>query len=108
MSRDFVVIDPRDNVATAVRALSEGEVLVVDTRAPPSRVTLSEAIPFGHKFAMRLISAGSPIVKYGETVGLATTQIDAGMHVHVHNVEGRKGRGDKLRSADVPVEDRPT
>ena len=36
------------------------------------------------------------MIKYGETVGLATEDIGAGQHVHVHNVEGIKGRGDKI------------
>ena len=65
----------------------------------PASLTLADPIPFGHKFALRPIPAGGPVVKYGETVGLATEDIAAGQHVHVHNVEGIKGRGDKMKQA---------
>jgi altronate dehydratase small subunit len=33
--------------------------------------------------------------KYAEVIGLATEKIARGQHVHVHNVEGLKGRGDQ-------------
>ena len=33
---------------------------------------------------------GEPVVKYGEHIGVATCDIRAGEHVHVHNVEGRR------------------
>jgi altronate dehydratase small subunit len=61
------------------------------------RVTIlvTEKIPFGHKFALRLIKKGEKITKYGETIGLATKEIQTGQHVHVHNLESRRGRGDK-------------
>jgi altronate dehydratase len=35
-------------------------------------VSLSQAIPLGHKFALRDIEAGEPVIKYGEVIGLAT------------------------------------
>ena len=35
------------------------------------------------------------IIKYGEEVGQANTDINQGDHVHVHNVDGLRGRGDK-------------
>jgi altronate dehydratase small subunit len=35
------------------------------------------------------------VIKYGETIGLATSDISPGEHVHVHNVEGQRGRGDR-------------
>lgn len=101
-ARRFIVIHERDNVATAVQALPAREVVDVEAVTAPGSagpVTLCQAIPFGHKFALRPIPAGGPVVKYGETVGLATEDIEAGQHVHVHNVEGIKGRGDKIAGA---------
>jgi altronate dehydratase small subunit len=54
-----------------------------------------EKIRFGHKFAIRAIGRGEAIIKYGEPIGLATQDIAAGRHVHVHNLESTRGRGDK-------------
>ena len=44
-------------------------------------------MPGGHKFAIRPIKAGEPIVKYGFTIGFAKTYIAVGEHVHTHNVK---------------------
>jgi altronate dehydratase small subunit len=58
-------------------------------------LTLRSDIPFGHKFALRAIATGARVVKYGEVIGVATRPIAAGDHVHVHNVDGLRGRGDR-------------
>jgi altronate dehydratase small subunit len=55
-----------------------------------------QEIHFGHKFALRDIQQDELVIKYGEAIGQATTKIRKGEHVHIHNVEGLKGRGDKL------------
>ncbi len=94
MPLDALIIDSQDNVATAVRRLDKGEVIHISSR--DQTVTLCESIPLGHKLALRDIGRGQPVVKYGEIIGLATRDITTGEHVHIHNVEGRKGRGDRL------------
>ncbi|WP_197284402.1 SAF domain-containing protein [Bacillus sp. JCM 19041] len=53
-------------------------------------------IAFGHKFALVNIKKGTDIFKYGEIIGIASSDIDAGEHVHIHNVEGKRGRGDVI------------
>ncbi len=40
----------------------------------------------GHKVACRPIPERTPIVKYGQQIGLAATDIKPGAHVHTHNV----------------------
>ncbi|MPN58021.1 Galactarate dehydratase (L-threo-forming) [bioreactor metagenome] len=54
----------------------------------------SMSVPYGHKIAVRDIKAGEDILKYGEVIGRATDDIQKGAHVHVHNVESLRGRGD--------------
>ena len=54
---------------------------------------ITDNIPFGHKFAIRDIPEGSLILKYGEPIGVARIDIKAGQHVHVHNLESKRGRG---------------
>ncbi len=43
------------------------------------------------------IPVGDGVIKYGEIIGRATCDIDVGDHVHVHNVESQRGRGDLLK-----------
>ena len=49
-------------------------------------LTAVEDVPAGHKIALRALPAGSPVRKYGATIGVATANIPAGAHVHVHNL----------------------
>ncbi|MBN1321290.1 MAG: UxaA family hydrolase [Thermoleophilia bacterium] len=91
----FVVADGRDNVATAVTPIAKGEAVSAGTRDGREALTVDDDIPLGHKFALRLIERGGIVVKYGETIGVASAPIALGEHVHVHNVEGLRGRGDR-------------
>jgi altronate dehydratase len=85
-----IVISAMDNVATALEPLEAGRTI----QAGESTVTVSEAIPRGHKVALRVIHAGDLVVKYGSTIGHASSEIAAGAHVHTHNVSSDRGRGD--------------
>lgn len=44
-------------------------------------------LPLGHKIALKPIAQGSPVLKYGQSIGVARRAIQAGEHVHVHNLE---------------------
>jgi hypothetical protein len=88
--KPVIVISERDNVATALEALNVGRRLEMGGEV----VTVRETIPSGHKVALRPIAAGEAVVKYGSPIGTATRAIDAGQHVHVHNVDSDRGRGD--------------
>jgi len=90
-----IVMNSADNVCTVVEAAEPGIAVTVDTGADKVTLTLTEKIPFGHKFALREIKQGQAVKKYGETIGLATKDILPGQHVHVHNLESCRGRGDK-------------
>lgn len=85
-----LVISPRDNVATALEPLEAGRVICVDGRD----ITIAESTPRGHKIALRPIRAGEAVLKYGSSIGSATTDIPVGAHVHTHNVASGRGRGD--------------
>lgn len=90
-----LVVDAKDNVATALNDLSKGDSIAVEIEDSAVEIQLGQPIPFGHKFALKKIETGEPVIKYGEVIGLATAGIAAGEHVHVHNVEGLRGRGDR-------------
>jgi altronate dehydratase small subunit len=57
-------------------------------------ILVKEAIPYGHKFAVKDIASGEDILKYGEIIGRATKGIGAGEHAHIQNIESLRGRGD--------------
>ncbi|MDR3565682.1 MAG: UxaA family hydrolase [Negativicutes bacterium] len=90
-----IVMKPADNVATVVEEVNSGTEVVLSGGDGTKSIRVQEKIAFGHKFATRDIKKGETIKKYGEVIGMATQDIQAGQHVHVHNLESTRGRGDK-------------
>ncbi|MGE7760032.1 UxaA family hydrolase [Peribacillus sp. NPDC097895] len=86
----------KDSVAVALAEIPENTSVVVMAGQEEFVVSVLEPIRFGHKFAVRDIDQGADIIKYGEVIGAASAFIPAGAHVHVHNLEGKRGRGDKI------------
>ena len=82
-SPKYIIIDSRDNVATAVADLKAGQKMPIGT----GEITLLDDITYGHKFALSDIPKGQYIIKYGAQIGRATESISRGGHTHVHNVE---------------------
>ena len=71
-------VDPRDNVATALRDLATGEQAL--------GVAIAQPVQRGHKVALTAIAAGEPVLKFGFPIGRATREIALGAHVHSHNL----------------------
>lgn len=84
-----VHVDPADNVVTLVKSGSSGDWVAWDG----GRVQLLEDIPAGHKVAVSAIQAQGTVVKYGAPIGVATSAIEKGRWVHVHNVRSARGKG---------------
>lgn len=83
-------LHPADNVAMAVIDLPAAHPVP----AEGGLVLLPGSILSGHKYALRAIPAGAPVLKYGQPIGRALTSIAPGEHVHINNVESLRGRGD--------------
>ncbi len=73
---------PGDDVAVAVRDLAAGERLEVDGRV----VETHQAVPLGHKLALRPLAVGEEVRKFGWPIGRMTADARPGEHVHVHNL----------------------
>ncbi len=99
MGIDAIALHSTDNVATAVQDLKKGQQATVRLGREISHVSIMEDIPYGHKFAVRKINNGENILKYGEVIGRATSDIETGCHAHVHNIESLRGRGDLQKEA---------
>lgn len=94
----FIKIDKLDNVAVALTNLKKGEKFL--------GVSLLNDIKQGHKFALRNISVGENVIKYGYPIGHASKNILAGEHVHSFNLETNLS-GEKEYSynkSDIKVE----
>lgn len=78
MQNRWIITDVADNVAVALTALDAGEKI--------GDHLLPGAIPAGHKFALRDISKGEPVIKLGHAIGVASGDIVQGEHVHNHNL----------------------
>ena len=94
MKRDALITNERDNVATALKDLCAGDEVSFERGGTLETLKVTGNIPFGHKFALVPIPQGGDVMKYGEVIGRATAPIEVGGHVHVHNIESLRGRGD--------------
>jgi altronate dehydratase small subunit len=94
MKIDAILVHDKDNVAVALRDIPENDEIAIGKGNDISRMRVSEAIPFGHKFAVRSLEQNETIIKYGESIGRATAAIPQGAHAHIHNIESLRGRGD--------------
>ena len=88
--RNAMIIDAKDNVAVAIEPIAKGDAAVYVCEGKEVSLPALEDITIYHKLATRDIAKGEPVVKYGEHIGVASSDIKAGEHVHVHNVEGHR------------------
>lgn len=75
-------IHERDNVAVALREIEEGETV----RFGELFISAKNTIPQGHKVALMDMDAHTPVIKYGNVIGLTATKIPAGGWLHDHNI----------------------
>ncbi|MFZ4453648.1 UxaA family hydrolase [Salibacterium aidingense] len=81
-----LILDERDNIVVMTKDVNEGDVLYSSNHTEMAEVRSS--IPKGHKAAAAFIPKGNNIIKYGESSGIATKDIEPGSHVHTDNVRG--------------------
>ncbi|MCR5585359.1 MAG: altronate dehydratase family protein [Lachnospiraceae bacterium] len=84
---DYIKINENDNVCVALKDLSKGTKLELDGES----VVLTEDITRGHKIALKDLKEGENVIKYGSPIGHATKDIEAGSHIHIHNLKTNLG-----------------
>ena len=87
----LLLLSENDNVLTCTTAIKKGEPL----DCCGVTITAVNDIPVYHKIANAFVPAGGEVYKYGEVIGIASCDIHPGEHVHVHNLEGARGRSDR-------------
>lgn len=93
-SKRALILHSMDNVATVTEDVEVGDVIEAALERDVQRVTAEEKIPFGFKVALTDLAKDAPVYKYGEPIGKVSQPILKGHLVHIHNVEGLRGRGD--------------
>lgn len=79
----LIKINPLDNVFAVCNEILPGDEQEVDGIA----VIFDKPLALGHKVAARFITKGEKIVKFGVSIGSATSDIPVGCHVHLHNLK---------------------
>ena len=90
MKRKSILLNVKDNVATALTDLQKGEEVNASLDDVSVDVTLLEDIQFAHKYAFKDIAEGEEVLKYGMPIGKALNDIRAGEWVHVHNCRSHR------------------
>jgi altronate hydrolase len=82
-----VRLHPLDDVIIAKGPLLPRTTLL----SPDGDLVVLQMIPPGHKLATRSIPKGEGVHRYGQIIGFASQDIEAGQHVHVQNLEVHQG-----------------
>ena len=99
MSSPLLVLHSDDNIAIAKCGVEKGTEVRLD--GGPT-ITTQDLIDLGHKVASCRIAAGDPVRKFGQMIGFATEDIEAGQWVHSHNLSPGELSLDYSFSTDVP------
>jgi altronate hydrolase len=70
----IIQIDPVDNVAVALTDIAKDEELNISGLS----FRAVEDVARGHKIALRDITSGTEVIKYGNTIAKATSDISQG------------------------------
>ncbi|MCR8660590.1 UxaA family hydrolase [Paenibacillus endoradicis] len=81
---EWIKLHEKDTVAIALRSFTRGEKLHLDDK---QSIELLDDVAFGHKISLYSLQAGEHIIKFGNSIGVATTDIAAGHWVHSKNLK---------------------
>lgn len=88
----FLIHDSADTVGVAVMDLAAGTDCAGRDLSTNKelKAKAAEAIPLGHKLALKDFAVGDTVIKYGCEIGRVVKPIRAGQHVHVHNLKTKR------------------
>jgi (2R)-sulfolactate sulfo-lyase subunit alpha len=88
----FLVHDAKDDVGVAVVDIDAGTKLSgkILSNNKALEAAAKEAIPLGHKIALRDFAVGDDVTKYDVVIGRVVKPIKAGQLVHVHNLKTKR------------------
>ena len=81
--KEYLKINPVDNVAVAISPLAKGTVISVEGQ----EVTLVTDVPAGHKVALKDIAEGENVIKYGFPIGHAIHPVAKGAYLNHDDIK---------------------
>ncbi len=92
MSHSFLIHDDADDVGVAVTDLESSQDVTGVYMNSGKTVGLKsrDAIPLGHKIALRDLAEGADVVKYGVRIGRTSMTVQEGDYVHTHNLKSAR------------------
>ncbi len=81
--KDYLKINPADNVAVAITPLEKGRVIDIDGKS----IALVTDIPAGHKVALQDIACGENVIKYGFPIGHVTHDVKEGSYLDHNDIK---------------------
>jgi (2R)-sulfolactate sulfo-lyase subunit alpha len=93
MATQFIVHDKADTVGVVVvEDVRPGQELTGWIMQTDETISLKalDAVPLGHKIALRDIKSNETVLKYGHDVGRAVADIGKGRHVHTNNLKTKR------------------
>ena len=73
-----LILNPEDNVANVLEEVLPGDTIQLSLGDEIITINVEEHIPFGFKVAAKDIHCNTPIIKYGQQIGLANRDIQQG------------------------------
>ncbi|MEY4680102.1 MAG: UxaA family hydrolase [Alphaproteobacteria bacterium] len=89
----FIVHDKADNVGVVVvEDVKPGQKLTGWVMEGDGTIVVKalDAVPLGHKIALRDLKKGDTVFKYGHDIGKVVDPAGKGRHVHVHNIKTKR------------------
>ncbi len=86
-----MVLHAADDVAVLLAPVAAGDAVVTLGAREGIVLRAAAAMPAWHKLALHSLPAGADVRKYGEVIGRLDAPVQAGDHVHVHNLKSRRG-----------------
>jgi len=79
----YLKINPADNVAVALETLTAGDIIA----DKDVKITVKDEIPVGHKVSLASLKVNENVIKYGNPIGHAITDIQEGSWVNEKNIK---------------------
>ena len=92
MKKRFLIINSLDNVGVILNNVKKSDVVC----CAEVKLVALDNIDFAHKIALVDINKGDTIIKYGESIGYALTDIKKGGWVHIHNMDCERAREERI------------
>jgi (2R)-sulfolactate sulfo-lyase subunit alpha len=88
----FLIHDASDNVGVAVVDIPANADCAGKNLANNQSLTAhsEQAILLGHKLALKNFVVGDSVIKYGCEIGTIVQPVNAGHHVHTHNLKTKR------------------